>query len=145
LQIPIDSNIVKTAKNIRTILVTIKTEVDLHKVYLEYGCEILVVPPDRGRINLQKLMIRLGDMNIDSILLEGGSTLNFSALQSQIVHKVQCYIAPKIFGGAVSKTPVGGEGIPEVSNAVKLKNSVIKQIEEDILIESEVDYTCLQE
>lgn len=40
---------------------------------------------------------------VDSILLEGGSTLNFSALKEGIVDKVMCFIAPKIMGGQDSK------------------------------------------
>jgi len=145
LRTPIESNVVKTAKSIRTIIATTKVDIDSHEVYLDNKCQILVIPPKDGRIDLQKLMFKLGEMNIDSILLEGGSTLNFSALESQIVHKVQCYIAPKLFGGGISKSPVGGKGFSEISNAVKLKNSMITQIADDILIESEVDYSCSQE
>ena len=45
----------------------------------------------------------LGRQGIDSILLEGGGTLNWAALQSGIVQKVQAYIAPKLFGGETAK------------------------------------------
>lgn len=145
LRTPIESNVVKTAKYIRTIIATTKADIDSHEVYLDNNCEILVVPPKDRRIDLKKLMLILGEMSIDSILFEGGSTLNFSALESRIVHKVQCYIAPKLFGGCTSKSPVGGKGFSEISNAVRLKNSIITQIVDDILIESEVEYTCSQE
>ena len=43
---------------------------------------------------------------IDSILLEGGGTLNWAALECGIVQQVQAYIAPKLFGGRDAKTPV---------------------------------------
>lgn len=145
LRTPIESNVVKTAKYIRTIIVTTKADIASHEVYLDNNCQILVVTPKDRHIDLQTLMLKLGEMNIDSILFEGGSTLNFSAIESRIVHKVQCYIAPKLFGGDISKSPVGGKGFSEISNAVKLKNSIITQIGDDILIESEVDYTCSQE
>lgn len=145
LRTALDSNIVKTAKDIRTILVTTKKDINLHKPYLTMCCEILVVSKKDGRINLNSLMQKLFEKKIDSILLEGGSTLNFSALESKIIHKVQCYIAPKMFGGAFSKTPVEGKGFEEIKDCVTLKNSTITQMGHDILIESEVDYTCLQE
>ena len=45
------------------------------------------------------LMQCLGNMQIDSHFLEGGSAMNWSALEQQIVDEVQIYIAPKIFGG----------------------------------------------
>lgn len=51
-------------------------------------------------------MQKLGERNIDSILLEGGGILNWSALKSGIVNKVYAYIAPKLFGGADAKTPI---------------------------------------
>ncbi len=54
----------------------------------------------------------LGAAKIDSILLEGGGTLNWSALESGIVQKVQTYIAPKLFGGESAKTPIEGKGFP---------------------------------
>ena len=54
-------------------------------------------------MNLEKLMERLGREQIDSILLEGGGTLNWAALESGIVQKVQAYIAPKLFGGEKAK------------------------------------------
>ena len=145
LSTPLGSNIVKTAKDIRTILVTTRKDKNLHKPYLTMCCEILVVSEKDSYINLNELMQKLFERKIDSIFLEGGSTLNFSALESKIINKVQCYIAPKMFGGAISKTPVAGKGFEEIINSVTLKNSAITQMGKDILIESEVDYTCLQE
>ena len=90
-------------------------------------------------------MQALGERGIDSILLEGGSNLNFSALKSGIVHKVQAYISPQIFGGEAAMTPVGGLGIEEVCNSIKLKNMRAECFGEDILLESEVEYPCLPE
>ena len=60
--------------------------------YEDAGCEILVLPEKDGHTDLQVLMKRLGGMDIDSILLEGGSALNWSALDQGIVHKLQAYI-----------------------------------------------------
>ena len=69
-------------------------------------------------------MHKLGNQNIDSILLEGGSTLNYSALESGIVDKILVYIAPKIIGGMKSKTPVGGSGISHLKDAFKVKRAI---------------------
>ena len=61
-----------------------------------------------------------------------------AALESGIVQKVQAYIAPKLFGGQTAKTPVEGAGVPLPDCAFQLKNMVITQLGEDILLESEV-------
>ena len=85
-------------------------------------------------------MRKLYQEKIDSILLEGGGTLNFSALQSGIVNKLQVYLAPKIFGGISAKTPVEGLGVAVPGDAYILTNSRIETLGEDFLIESEVEY-----
>ena len=84
-------------------------------------------------------MEELGQQAIDSVLLEGGAMLNWSALESGIVQKVQTYLAPKLFGGQQAKTPIEGVGFASPSESVMLKNSAITQLGEDFLIESEVD------
>lgn len=82
-------------------------------------------------------MQRLGEKQIDSLLLEGGGTLNWSALQNGVVNKVQAYIAPKLFGGN-GKTPVAGLGVDYPEGAFLLSKPVIIQVGEDILLESKV-------
>ena len=55
------------------------------------------VSEKNNRVNLKELVKILGQEGIDSILIEGGGTLNFSALEENIVDKAIFYIAPKIF------------------------------------------------
>ena len=85
-------------------------------------------------VNLRQLMKLLGERKIDSILLEGGGTLNASALQGQIVSKVYAYIAGKLIGGREAPSPVSGEGASRMSEAVQLKEMEIRQLGEDILV-----------
>ena len=89
-------------------------------------------------MDLEWLMEELGKEKIDSILLEGGSTLNWSALKTGIVSKVQAYIAPKLLGGERAKTPVAGAGFPSPDEGVLLRDSRVVRLGEDFLIESEV-------
>ena len=65
--------------------------------------------------------------------------MNWAALESGIVQKVQTYIAPKLFGGQSAKTPIEGVGVPAPSGAFFLKSSMLTKIGEDYLIESEVE------
>ena len=64
--------------------------------------------------------------------------MNFSALKSGVINELQVYVAPKIFGGERAKSPVGGAGIDEVSDAVKLKMKNMSLVGDDVLIEYEV-------
>ncbi|MCI7738463.1 MAG: bifunctional diaminohydroxyphosphoribosylaminopyrimidine deaminase/5-amino-6-(5-phosphoribosylamino)uracil reductase RibD [Lachnospiraceae bacterium] len=140
LRTPLTSQIVQTASEVPTILATLCKDSERKKLYEDNGCRVLTVPESNdGHIDLSELMTILGNQyNIDSILLEGGATLNWSALKSGIVNKVQAYIAPKLFGGASAKTPVSGQGFALPSEAVFLSNSKITQLGDDFLIESEV-------
>ena len=105
------------------------------KEFEKMGAKVIVTPSKNGIVDLQYLVNYLTNFNIDSILLEGGGTLNYSALKEGIVDKALMFIAPKILGGEVSKTPVEGEGIKYIKDCIKLKDLSIKRFEEDILIE----------
>ena len=144
LRTPIDSKIIKTANKISTIIATCENDKYKQQLYIDKGCKIVVVSKKNNHVDLKELMKKLGEENIDSILLEGGGTLNWSALNSGIVNKVQAYIAPKIFGGIDAKTPVLGIGVDSPDNSFYLSNLKIIRIDEDILIESEVLYKCSQ-
>lgn len=139
LRIPLDSNIMKTAKEIRTIIAcTDEVMTTRFAAARKAGAEVLCIPSENGHVNLSKLMQKLGEMKIDSILLEGGGELNFSALNSGIVNHVQIYISPKILGGKTAISPVGGIGFDSPDTAAKLSDFEMTAIGEDILIECEV-------
>lgn len=138
LRTPLHANIIGTAKEIPTIIATCCRDRKRQLAYEEKGCRILICEEEKGRVNLQQLMEKLGQYQIDSILLEGGGTLNWAALESGIVQKVQAYIAPKLLGGKDAKTPVEGTGVALPQAAYYLKNSKVIPLGEDFLIESEV-------
>lgn len=138
LRTPLDAQVVKTADEVKTILATCSTDGKRRRIYEEAGCQVVCVKERDGHVDLQELMEVLGQVPIDGILLEGGSRLNWAALQSGIVQKVQAYVAPKLFGGADAKTPIGGKGVALPKEAFMLTNSRISRLGEDFLIESEV-------
>lgn len=145
LRIPVDSKIVSSAYQTRTIVATTNKSNERDRKKLEESkVEVLVVKDKAGKVDLKDLMVRLGEMKIDSILLEGGGNLNYSALEAGIVDEVQMYISPKIIGGENSKSPVEGNGIEFLKDAFKLEKINCSFVGEDILIEGEVK-KCLQE
>ncbi|OON97890.1 MAG: riboflavin biosynthesis protein RibD [Epulopiscium sp. Nele67-Bin005] len=139
LRIPLDSQLVQTANEIRTIIATSCTDKVLLEPLINQKCEVVIVQKVDEHLDLVELMKKLGKMGIDGIFLEGGSTLNFSAINAGIVQCVQAYIAPKILGGVDAKTPVGGTGFAKVSDAVELEFVKLLTFDEDnIMIEYEV-------
>lgn len=139
LRIPVTSQIAETAGQIPTILATCCKEFKRQEPFLQKGCKILMVREENGHVDLRDLMSRLGEMKIDSILLEGGATLNWAALESGIVQRVLAYVSPKLFGGDGAKAPIGGRGVDLPKEGYRLRNSRIMPLGEDFLIESEVE------
>ena len=138
LRTPLTAKVVATAREAPTILAVCREDREAWAPYEKAGCRVLLAGRKDGRVDLRRLMALLGQEGIDSILLEGGGTLNWSALESGIVQKVQAYIAPKLFGGQAAKTPVEGVGVPSPAEAFGLRGTVITPLGEDFLLESEV-------
>jgi len=148
LRTPLTAKVVTTARETPTILATCCRDREKQAPYIAAGCQVLECKNSRARdprdtaparVDLKDLAAQLGAAGIDSILLEGGSTLAWSALESGIVQKVQAYVAPKIFGGASSKTPVGGAGFPAPDKAIRLKNMTMTRLGQDLLLEGSIE------
>ncbi len=139
LRIPEDAQLVKTAKDIPTIIACCAKHLagdDVQKkvqVLEAAGIQVLV-QEDTDQVDLRKLMKTLAAEKIDSILIEGGAAIHASALEAGIVNKVYAYIAGKLVGGKAAPTPIGGAGIPVMANAVQLHEMSIKTFGEDICI-----------
>ncbi len=137
LRIPLTSKIVQTANDIPTYIVCISGDTEKITALENMGAHIIKTQSKDGHTDLADLMKILGEMQIDSVLIEGGGEIHASALKSGIVNKLQLYIAPKIIGGD-GKNAVAPLGITLMRDAVQLKNPQISRFDDDILIEYEV-------
>ena len=100
------------------------------------GTEVLTVPASQGKVCFKGLMEILGKREITSVLIEGGSEINASALAAGIVDKVMCFVAPKLIGGQNAPGPIGGGGIRSLTDASNLQRISVTPIpEHDLLIE----------
>ncbi|MER2226780.1 MAG: bifunctional diaminohydroxyphosphoribosylaminopyrimidine deaminase/5-amino-6-(5-phosphoribosylamino)uracil reductase RibD [Carnobacterium sp.] len=136
LRIPIASKVLTQQDKAKTIVATTrranKEKLDMLK---QMGIEVIVTKEKGGRVDLQELMKVVGAKGIDSILLEGGANLNFSALEEGIVDKIQSYIAPKIIGGKEAKTAVEGAGVHSLKNAFQIDRMTPVMVGEDLFVE----------
>ncbi len=139
LRTPLTARVVTTAKDIPTVFACCAAPEEKRRALEAQGCRVLRVGERNGHVDLRLLMELLGRDGVDSVLLEGGGTLHWAALEAGIVQKVFCYVAPKLFGGAAAKTPVEGQGVPSPAEAFLLKNTTLTPLGEDFLLESEVE------
>lgn len=139
LRIPLDSNICKTANEFSTMIACVNADGGKKKSLEDFGIDVAVLPEKDGHVDLKALMKLLGEMQISSVLIEGGGEINEAALRADIVDHIYAYTAPKIIGGKSAKTPVEGLGADSPDMGAKLKNPKITQLGEDILIEYDVE------
>ncbi|MBO4592531.1 MAG: bifunctional diaminohydroxyphosphoribosylaminopyrimidine deaminase/5-amino-6-(5-phosphoribosylamino)uracil reductase RibD [Eubacterium sp.] len=137
LNIPMDSQIVKTAGEVKTYVASLceheKKNRQKIRELKSLGIGTLLIPGDEnGVIDLNKLMIQLGKMKIDSVLLEGGGRLAWSMFEYGYVDEIRCFLAPKVFGGEEAGTPVLGPGVDEPGDAALFKLVDTEQIDGDL-------------
>lgn len=130
LRTPLDSRLVKTARDYRTIVVH-APEASLEKQELlqQAGVETWCCS------TLQGMLEKAGEEKIDGILLEGGGILNEAFLREGLIDEVVAFIAPKLIGGADAKSPVEGQGFERMSQAVPLHRVVTETLGDDILVQ----------
>lgn len=143
LRISTTSGIISTAGSVRAILATFCTEEGIIRPYEKVGYGTLVLPQADGRMGLAALIKWLRGTDTSNVLLEGGVTLNWLALSQGLIHKVQAYVAPKLFGGKDAPSPVDGKGMGTPGQAFFLKQPRIAVLGDDILLGNEVP-ACLQ-
>ncbi len=132
LRTPLEANVLKGGECI--IAAAEGCDNEKKKALEALGARVIVTRRYNGRVDLKELMKRLGELKIDSILLEGGGTLNYSMLENGLIDKAVFFIAPKLIGGRDAVTPIEGKGAELMKDAVMLKNISVKFIEGDILI-----------
>ena len=137
---PINAKVFDVDERTKTILATTESMNKEKICSLERkGVKVAILPSDQGRVDLRALMEYLGEEKIDSVLLEGGATLNYSALKGKIVQEVIAFIAPKLIGGLTAKTPVGGEGIPHLEDAIVLKDIEYRLVGKDLMVKGRIE------
>lgn len=139
LRTPLGSQLVRTAKDIPTWIFCADADVKRKTALEDAGVTVIPMPDETGtHVDLAAAMQYLGQQQVDSVLLEGGGTLNGEALRLGLVHRVQAYIAPKLIGGSAAHGPVGGAGIARMADALQLDDVTITRLGEDILIEGRI-------
>jgi diaminohydroxyphosphoribosylaminopyrimidine deaminase/5-amino-6-(5-phosphoribosylamino)uracil reductase len=102
LRIPPESRVIQTAENDVLVLCSIAEE-PAQRALEAKGVRVQQISATaEGRPDFAAIIRSLGELEITSLLIEGGALVNGAALASHEVDKVFLYYAPKIFGqGAV--------------------------------------------
>ena len=108
-------NVVKNNKDSKTIIVTRETNKneDTYELKTKYNVKFLFIKNNDKEFNIKKIIERIGELGIDSILIEGGSRVISKAFEEGIIDAGEIFVSNKILGDE--------KGIPFISGFTKLK------------------------
>ena len=138
-RIPLSAKMLKDGATNPVIVATTLGSPEEKRLFLEEaGHKVLILAEHYGKVDLIQLMVELGKLGIDGILLEGGGTLNESALKSGIVDEIRFILAPLLLGGRDAITPIEGTGFNTVDEGIRLYHMTTSRIGDDILVTGRV-------
>ena len=83
---------------------------------------------------LDQLLDELGRRQMTNVLVEGGSHLLGSLFDARAIDEVHVFIAPKLCGGQAAASPLAGDGVDRMADALMLEDSQIKYVGPDLYL-----------
>ncbi len=102
------------------------------------GARVEVIQGSPVRVDMTRLMRRLAELDIVSVLVEGGGGVAGSLFEAGLVDEVVVFVAPVIIGGKDAPGPVGGRGIEHMIDAHRLVDVTYEQVGDDLMIRGRV-------
>jgi len=136
LRLPLESRVVKTVKDDVLVICSFAEEKKRRELE-EHGVRVKQVGlgAGDGRPGMDEIVCCLGQMEITSLLIEGGAMVNWAALAAGIVDKVFLYYAPKILAGTGSVPFAAGPGFRRISEAAYVRSFTLHRFGEDFAVE----------
>jgi len=137
LRLPLESRLVQSSHDGDVLVVCSLAEEKRKQTLRDHGIRVEQIPaatPD-GRPNMTSLVRVLGELEITSLLIEGGAMINWASLHSDIVDKVFFYYAPKILAGSGSVPFATATGFKRMNEAAYVKSIRLHRFGEDFAIE----------
>jgi 2,5-diamino-6-(ribosylamino)-4(3H)-pyrimidinone 5'-phosphate reductase len=134
LTIPIDSNVIIYKPDLYPTIICTTENVPIDQIS-EYKAKNvkIITSGQKERVDINAMLLKLYQMGIRSILLEGGGNLNWSFIKENLVDEIRLTIAPWIIGGQDAISLVEGDGFSRIKDApqyhlskVKARNNYVK-------------------
>jgi diaminohydroxyphosphoribosylaminopyrimidine deaminase/5-amino-6-(5-phosphoribosylamino)uracil reductase len=140
LRLPLESKMVRSADDDLVVATTSASSAERRKALEARGIEVLVFDGPGGRSDLRSVIDWLGQRRYLSLMIEAGSKVNWTALESECVDRIFFYYGPKILGGLEALPMAGGIGRRRRSDAIRIHGITLHQIPPDeFAVEGYVD------
>jgi len=134
-RLPLDSQLVKAAREIPLIVVTTRAAPRASVEALETaGAEIVVATGQHEPARIEDALDRLGELGMASLLLEGGPHLGGAFFDAGEIDEVRLFLAPLLLGGRSARDPLEGEGVELIADALRAQTLECESVAEDLLI-----------
>lgn len=134
LKIPLQAKVLN--EEVRTIIFT-GTEADKQKqnaLAIKKNVEVIRLPLKDGSLPIEQVVQKLSELNITSLLVEGGSAVHGAFFDSGLADRVYAFVAPKLIGGKESLSPIGGVGSRLIAAGWQLDDFEQQLLGKDIMI-----------
>ena len=119
LRIPAESKMVASCRNDVLVVTTSAASSERRRRLESKGVRVEVLESADGRADLWATSALLAKEKYLSLMIEAGSRVNWSALESGVADKIYFYYAPKILGGTQSLPVAGGTGRRRRADAIQ--------------------------
>ncbi len=127
---PLDADVFKKGEGLRIIAVSNKAPGERVE---KLEKKALVIKTGTDKVNLSELARKLKEIGINTLMVEGGATLNWGMLSAGIVDEIYTFVGNLIIGGSTAPTFTDGEGFSE-AELLELDLISAEKIEEGVLL-----------
>jgi len=140
LRLPLDSKMARGVQGDLMVVTTSASSAERRRIAAGRGIEVLVLDGPGGRADLRGAIEWLGRKQYLSLMIEAGSKVNWTALESDCVDRIFFYYGPKILGGLEALPLAGGIGRRRRADAIRIHKVAIHPIPPDeFAVEGYVD------
>jgi diaminohydroxyphosphoribosylaminopyrimidine deaminase/5-amino-6-(5-phosphoribosylamino)uracil reductase len=135
LRIPENAKVVDLSPSKAIVATTEMASQDKIERLRKKGVRVLISDSKSGKVDLKASLLKLGEMGMMNLLVEGGSEINGSFLDQGLIDKIFLFLSPKLIGDPLAPGIFSGAGFASLKEALSIKDLRVRKIGEDILVE----------
>ncbi len=134
-RIAVSSQLVRTARDWPVLIaVSAAAPEERCEALRQLGCEVFVCAGETYADRFRALLSEMGRRRWTNVVLEGGGKLLGEAFDQRLINEAHVFIAPKLSGGAGASSPIGGQGVTNMSQALPLRDATWREVNGDLYL-----------